>query len=280
MPKYRNIELGTEEGDVGVGDLPFIKVNRSTSDSYTLVTETPGGSASYANGRVYSTNSAKVFTQNARFNNVGVYWEPDISGVLTSAALLQLTNQGLELYAVDTSGVSNWNSWTDPGGSFRVYPRGVAPYMRLYSQGTGATGAELELRGPATSSDLSHLKINKSNPIYNNGSVEANCVYSANIVKVWVSFLTSAGPSVNNMDGFGVASYSFPDATTFQINFTNAMSNIHYSVFGSVDGLAFLYVSLRTTTYVQVKFRYSDDSADVNFGTYIRTYSVTIIGKQ
>jgi len=137
----------------------------------------------------------------------------------------------------------------------------------------------LELRGAEDALDISRLQITKSNPAYN-AAIEANALYSANIVKAWVNVKNTLTPAVDTVDGFNVASVTFPDDTTMRITFTQAMTNTDYCVVGSMNGACFLYVSDAETTHVDVKWCYPVSGLDVDFTVQVRNHMVCVHGKE
>lgn len=104
-----------------------------------------------------------------------------------------------------------------------------------------------------------------------------NSAESLTPTKAWASVLTAAGPTVGSSELSNISGVTFPSATVMRLTFSRAMEDADYVVHGSVDYPAALYVEAKTTTYVDVKYMDIAGGTDVNFGTLIRTYMVSIV---
>lgn len=144
--------------------------------------------------------------------------------------------------------------------------------------------AEILITGDSSSTDLSRVRIVKSNTNYLEPTIDANALYSSNIPKVWAHIVNNTSPSASSIEGFNVASVTFPNSITMRITFVVPFIDTNYAVTGAsaTDALAIpLVSSTSTNTYVDLVWRTVVTTPyDVDFTSFAAAYSVVIFGKQ
>lgn len=108
------------------------------------------------------------------------------------------------------------------------------------------------------------------------GSITWNSAESLTPTKAWANVATSAGPTATTVSS-NISLVSFPSATVMRLTFQRAMDTSQYVVHGSVDYPAALYVEAYNTNYVDVKYAYISSGADVDFGSLLRNYSISVV---
>lgn len=224
--------------------------------------------------RVYQHTTGVELVYNAAWDEGTSLWTPDSNAAGTHATRLRVADDSITMYSIDTNGAVPFGDaqFVSPGGQFQFSPGGTAPFVQLYSQGSGAAGVLFELKGDGTSNDLSRLYINKSNPAAT-ASIAANSLYSKNIVKAWGQIHTDGSNGISIDGGFGIASVALVGSDPYpsmDITLTQPMSSTNELAitWGTASGSYFFQSGTISTSVIRLTPKSSADAA-VNLGALV-----------
>lgn len=114
-----------------------------------------------------------------------------------------------------------------------------------------------------------------------NTATGTNRLYAAQIIKAWCHVDVTSGPVAGTIEGTNITSVTFPSSDRPRVTFATDMADTNYAVYGSIIHPAtFLTVYDQNAGYVELEFWDAANAQILDFATYLKNFSVVILGKQ
>jgi hypothetical protein len=199
----------------------------STTNSYTLIAEFESDVASRRLARIYlniGTGSVSFYvTTNARWDDTtgSGQWEVDVAGMDAYAVYFSGSITGLQVRTHSQADGDTWTTWD-----------------QLWMCNPDATNKDVEVDLRDGTIQMTSTTT-KSNPVWNDGTVDANTLYAKNIVKAWAHVDitgTSGSRIVTVADGFGWDSITLVGSGRLELDLDQALGVGYAAVLTNLVG--------------------------------------------